>query len=185
LLKHGSIALSGPVREVVGRYTQEHARQPAKVVFDDLLPAPHARRGIIVKSVDWNTKTPSPWTLSFGEPISFSVSFECLRNVRFVELGIALYAPSGTEVASTTSIATRPAIHLAPGHYQFHVTYKSLRLVPNTYLFGIGIKSEAGCEEHFPKAFTVDVVPSSESSLFRTDTFEGYVVPDVTYELAQ
>jgi lipopolysaccharide transport system ATP-binding protein len=185
LLKQGSVAIQGPAREVVGHYTQEHASQPAKLVLTQKTPAPYARRGIIFDSVAWSSATAAPWTLPFGEPISFSVSFECLKNARFVELGLALYAPSGTEIASTSSIGTKPEIHLARGCYTINVCYQSLKLVPNTYTFGIGIKSEAGCEDHFPKAFTVDVVPSPISSRFRTDSFEGYIVPDVLYELAQ
>jgi len=182
LIKQGCVAASGPSREIVGRYTHEHTSQPNRVVLGQQVPAPYARRGILLHNVDW-TASSAPWTLGFGEAISFSVSFECLKPARSVELGIALYAPSGTEIASTSSIATRPSVHLAPGQYKFNVVYESLKLVPNTYMFGIGIKSEAGCEDHFPKAFTVDVVPSTSSSLFQTDTFEGYIVPNVAYEL--
>ena len=183
LLQKGRFVEIGSVREIVNQYTSVHASQPTGISFADLPAADHVRRNAVLLGADWPKSTSAPpWTVPFGEPITFLISFECRKAVRHLELGIALNAPSGTEIASTTSIRTQPEIHLAPGHYQFRVTYRSLNLVPNHYNFGVGLKSDSGPEDYFPKAFAIDVVPSPESSLTRTDTFWGYVVPDVAYE---
>jgi hypothetical protein len=104
--------------------------------------------------------------------------------VQAAELGIALYAPTGTEIASTSSITTHPHVTLHPGTHRFQVTYRSMKLVPNSYSFGVGLKSNFGMEDHLPKAFSLDVVESEASSQSKADTFQGYIVPDVDYVLA-
>jgi hypothetical protein len=39
-------------------------------------------------------------------------------------------------------------------------------------------------EDYYPKAFALDVVQSTESSITKVDGFLGYVVPDVDYALS-
>jgi hypothetical protein len=73
---------------------------------------------------------------------------------------------------------------LQPGTHRFHVTYRSMKLVPNNYSFGIGLKSNFGMEDRHPKAFSLDVVESEVSSKTKADTFQGYIVPDVEYVLS-
>jgi len=181
LLQKGHCIATGSAKEIVGLYTLTRESQPSKITFTHP-PNADTRQNLVLKSVDWPTLN-SPWILPFGQPLSFSVSFECFKSVKNLELGIALYAPSGTEIASTSSIFTRQGINLSPGKYRFSVTYCSLNLVPNHYGFGLGLKSDCGIEDYIQKAFSMDVVPSPQSSLQKTDTFAGYIVPDVLYEL--
>lgn len=182
LLGNGIVLDSGSARDVVSQYTSIHASQPPSISFTRQTPNENARRNVILISADWpKSSVFAPWTIPFGERIVFSVSFQCLKAVKCVELGIALHAPSGAEIASSSSISNHPGIHLSPGMHTFSVSYDSLKLVPNNYDFGIGIKTEAGVEDYFPKAFSIDVLPSEKSSSAKTDTFSGYVVPDITY----
>jgi lipopolysaccharide transport system ATP-binding protein len=183
-LQAGRILEDGAAQSVVARYTTQQLQQPASVSFEHLPAGSLARRNIRISSVAWPPSAGNnpPWVVPFGEPIHFFVNVHCLKPVQNVELGIALHAPTGTEIASSSSIATRPGLNLAPGKYTISVTYRSLNLVPGGYNFGIGLKSAEGSEEHFPNAFSLDVVPSEKSSLHKTDTFWGYVVPDVAYE---
>ncbi len=184
LLQKGKPAETGSVRDIVTRYTAHQGTQSSAISFADVIPAEHARRNVVLISADWRkTETCATWTIPFGLPISFLITFECKRAVRHGELGIALYAPSGTELASTSSIVTQPEINLTPGRYQFQVTYNALRLVPGNYTFGLGFKSDSGVEDYIPRAFSIDIVPSEESSRAKTDTFSGYLVPEVEYQL--
>jgi lipopolysaccharide transport system ATP-binding protein len=181
-LQKGSVADSGSVHAVVAKYMAVQVDQSAKVNFPRGSLDDHARRNLILTSAEWPVDSPHPpWTIPFGEPISFIINFECRQPVEVAELGLALYAPTGTEVASTSSIATHPTMWLKPGAHQIRVNYRSLNLVPNNYYFGLGLKSNFGQEDYLPKGFLLDVVPSPQSSLTRADTFLGYVVPDVEY----
>lgn len=184
-LQGGKILEDGPSQSVVARYTTHQLQQPATVNFESLPPAPLARRNIRILSVTWPPSDGKnlPWVVPFGESIHFLVNIRCAKPVHRAELGIALYAPTGTEIASTSSIATQPDWNCGAGDYTISVIYHSLNLVPGAYSFGIGLKSDEGSEEHFPNAFSLDVVPSDKSSLHKTDTFWGYIVPDVAYEL--
>jgi lipopolysaccharide transport system ATP-binding protein len=186
LLQKGGVSSTGPVRDIVHQFTSTHASQPSTISLGHLPQAEHARRNVILLSAEWPKSTSSaPWTVPFGQSIGFSVKFECRKAIRHLELGIALNAASGTELASTSSIVSQPEVNLAPGIYSFNVTYTSLKLVPNNYSFGLGLRSDAGVEDHYAKAFSIDIVPSEASSRARTDTFWGYLVPDVTYELVR
>jgi lipopolysaccharide transport system ATP-binding protein len=187
LLQAGRILEAGPVQSVVTHYTTIQLNQPTKVDLEHFPAQPWTRRNLIFSSVEWpGNGTGSPWVVPFGEPIRFLVNVHCLKPVQQVELGIALFAPVGTEIASSSSIATHPGLNLSPGKYTFSVTYRSLNLVPGAYSFGMGLKSSMGMEDHIPRsAFSLDVVNSARSSLHRTDTFWGCVVPDVAYELNQ
>ena len=181
----GSIVNLGTVHEVVAKYTAAQVDQSAKVVFPQNVVAESVRRNLVLTSVEWPAENANaPWSVPFGEPISFIVHFECRQPVEMAELGLALYAPTGTEIASASSIAAHPHVRLQPGAHQIRVTYRSLNLVPNNYYFGLGLKSNFGSEDYLPKGFLLDVVPSPQSSLTRADTFLGYVVPDVNYVFA-
>jgi lipopolysaccharide transport system ATP-binding protein len=186
LLQKGSIIDTGSARDVVNRYSTDHAEQPVRIPFSDFVPVQHTRRNIFLCSAEWtNREAKTPWAVPYGTPIEFDIVFECKSPVRHVELGIALYAPSGSEIASTSSIVKLPDAHVSPGRHYFRVNYGAFNLVPNSYMFGVGLKSDSGMEDHYPRAFSIDVVPSEESSLTKADTFWGYVVPPATYELSQ
>ena len=184
LMRGGEIVDAGSVRDVVNHYTINQVNQPAKLPFSEFAPVEHTLRNLSLVSADWPPSVShAPWTVPFGEPISFSILVHCCKPVRHAELGIALYAPSGTEIASTSSIVAVPDADLSPGTYRFSVTYQTLKLVPNTYTFGVGLKSDFGKEDHYPRSFSIDVLPSNASAINRADTFWGYVVPDVAYEI--
>jgi lipopolysaccharide transport system ATP-binding protein len=187
LLQAGRVLEAGPVQPVVTRYTTIQLSQPTRVDLEHFPAQPWTRRNLVFSSVEWLGNGPgSPWLVPFGEAISFRIRVRCLKPVQQVELGIALFAPTGTEIASSSSVATHPHIDLAPGEHAFSITYRSLNLVPGTYSFGMGLKSSMGMEDHIPQAaFSLDVVNSVKSSLYRTDTFWGCIVPDVAYELNQ
>jgi lipopolysaccharide transport system ATP-binding protein len=187
LLQAGQVLEAGSVQPVVTRYTTIQLSQPSKVSLEHFPANPWTRRNLILSSVEWSgTGVGNPWVVPFGEPISFRVNVHCVKPVQKVELGIALFAPTGTEIASSSSIATQPDLNLLPGMYTFSVTYRSLNLVPGTYTFGMGLKSSMGFEDHIPRAaFSLDIAHSAKSSLHRADTFWGYIVPDVAYELNQ
>ncbi len=187
LLQAGRVLEAGPVQPVVTRYTTIQLNQPPKVDLGHFPAQPWTRRNLIFSSVEWSgTGAGSPWVIPFGEPISFKIHFDCVKPVQQAELGIALFAPTGTEIASSSSIATQPGLNLSPGKHTFSVIYRSLNLVPGTYTFGIGLRSSMGAEDHIPRAaFSLDVAHSEKSSLNKADTFLGFVVPDVAYELLQ
>jgi len=180
--RKGEVVDMGTAHAVVAKYTATQVEQPAEIMFTNRLPEEIARRNLVLISAEWPASSPHrPWTIPFGEQITFAVNFECHRSVKSAELGLALYAPTGTEIASTSSIATLPNLQLKPGTYRFEVTYRSLALVPHNYHFGLGLKSNFGMEDYHPKGFLLDVVPSVQSSITKADTFLGYVVPDVQY----
>jgi lipopolysaccharide transport system ATP-binding protein len=184
LLERGEIAAAGSAREVVATYTQLHAQQPRSVDLQSATRGSFVGRVAAFKAAEWPASSVhSPWTVPFGAPIEFSILVECAKEVRDLELGIALYSPSGTEIATSTSLTSLPSLIVGPGLARFHVCFPSLRLVPNEYVFGLGLRSGMGMEDYLPKAFALDVVPSAESSVMRTDTYAGYVVPEVSYAL--
>jgi lipopolysaccharide transport system ATP-binding protein len=184
LLQKGGVANSGSVRDVVNHYTSTHATQPMTVSLTRLVSPEYVRQNVVLLKAEWpKSSSSAPWTIPFGKPLTFTISFECRKAVRHIELGIGLFAASGIELASTSSIVTQPELNLDSGTYKFQVTYHSLKLVPGNYTFSVGLKSDAGFEDHFLQAFSVDILPSDESSLARTDTFLGYLIPDVAYEL--
>jgi lipopolysaccharide transport system ATP-binding protein len=185
-LNKGNLLEHGDTHSVIGHYTSTKADQPAKIEFFKRSPNRAANRNVVLVCVEWpQSSQHTPWTIPYGENIVFAVTVECRKPVASVELGLALYAPTGTEIASSSSISTHPHIELRPGIYKFHVTYDSLNLVPNYYNFGIGLKSEFGTEDYYPDGFALDVVQSPKSSTSKADTFLGYIVPEVHYELSK
>lgn len=184
MLEAGQLVGFDATREIVGRYyASALASQTTKVTFKHK-PDASMRGNLVLLEAEWRGSADlPPWTTPFGGGISFSIHFECKTAVQNVELGVALYAPSGTEIASSTSLASAPNIHLDLGRHTIVVTIHSLKLVPNNYFFGIGLKSDGSMEDFAPKAFAVDVVSSESSSLTKTDAFAGYIVPDITYAL--
>ena len=183
-LAKGGIVDAGPTQSIVAQYLTSGNEQPAKVLFQQKTPDESARQNLVLVSAEWPASPHGPpWTIPFGEEISFVITFECRNAVQSAELGLALYAPTGTEIASTSSIATLPRIHLQPGTHRFQVTYRSFKLVPNNYFFGLGLKSSFGTEDYQPRGFSLEVVQSAQSSATSTDTFAGYIVPDVDYVL--
>lgn len=183
-LSKGGILEIGPAQSVVAQYLLNHATQPEKIFFSRDGAHPSGRGNLVLVSAEWPaSNVSSPWNIPFGEEISFVITFECRQPVESAELGLALYAPTGTEIASSSSAATLPAVNLTPGTHRFCVTYRSFHLVPNLYTFGVGLRSNFGMEDYHPKGFFLDVVQSAQSSAVKADTFLGYVVPDVHYAL--
>ncbi|MEP6669631.1 MAG: polysaccharide ABC transporter ATP-binding protein [Chthoniobacter sp.] len=183
-LSKGGVVEVGTAQSVVAQYLASHKAQPAKVVFPANPADQMSRRNLVLLSAEWpDSPAFPPWTIPFGEEISFFITFECHQPVHAAELGLALYAPTGTEIASTSSVATLPDIRLAPGIHGFQVTYRSFKLVPNHYNFSLGLKSNFGMEDYLSKSFSLDVIQSAQSSATKADTFLGYVVPEVHYVL--
>jgi lipopolysaccharide transport system ATP-binding protein len=184
-LRAGGVVQMGAVHEVVGRYVSSTSRQPTKVEFINRCPPEAvARENIVLLGVEWpESQAHAPWTVPFGGAITFHVVIECRRSVSAVELGLGLYAPTGTEIASSSSLATHAHLKFEPGRHKIVVTYPAFHLVPNHYNFGIGLKSAQGLEDYYPNGFSLDVVPSPSSSAAKVDTFMGYVVPEVVYEI--
>lgn len=182
LVANGQIQKIGPAPEIVAAYLSGQGQQPARFEFASAHAHENGRRNLVLISAEWPVSDAlSPWTIPFGEPIRFTVHFRCHQAVEAVEIGLALYAPSGTEIASTSSAATHPSVKLTPGDYHIEVVYQNFALTPNHYSFGVGLKSNLGVEDYYPKAFSLDVVPSPRSAQMKADTFLGYVVPDVHY----
>lgn len=183
-LVKGGVVNVGSAQSVVADYVKSQVEQPARVMFPQHAPREDTRRNLVMISADWPATSPHPpWHLPFGEEITFAITFECHTSVQSAEVGIALYAPTGTEIASTSSFATLPDIRLEPGVYRIEVKYHSMNLVPNNYSMGIGMRSSFGMEDYHPKALSLDIVESEASSKARTDSFQGYLVPEVTYRI--
>ena len=184
-LSKGGVVDAGPTQSIVANYLSSHSEQPATILFPQNTPDERTRQNLVLISADWPASHHCPpWTIPFGEEISFVITFECRSPVRSAELGLALYAPTGTEIATTTSIATLPNADLAIGTYRFRVTYRSFKLAPNHYVFGLGLRSTFGMEDYHPRGFALEVIQSAQSSAAKVDTFAGYIVPNVDYVLS-
>jgi len=181
-LVKGGVANFGPAPSVVAKYLASQSHQPPRIDFPRNSSDGALRRAAVLLSAEWTrTENQAPWTVSYGKEISFVITLECHEPIRTVELGVALYAPTGTEIASSTSALSLPNLELSRGVHHFRVAYRTLKLVPHTYGFGIGLRSSSGMEDYHPKAFSLDVLQSTESSVTKADGFLGYVVPDVDY----
>jgi lipopolysaccharide transport system ATP-binding protein len=184
-LAKGTVVDIGPTPAVVAKYLASQNEQSAVIEFQQTSPSDSLRRSAILLKAEWpSSETHSPWTIPYGDEISFVITVECREPIRAAELGVALYAPTGTEIASSTSILALPDLELSRGTHHFRVTYRGLKLVPHSYSFGVGLRSSFGMEDYYPKAFALDVVQSTESSITKVDGFLGYVVPDVDYALS-
>jgi lipopolysaccharide transport system ATP-binding protein len=182
LLKEGSIAEQGETSEVVGKYSSSEVSQAETVDLSRMTRGMSVRGQVVLRSARMKgSDTHAAWKLPFGEKVSFELEIEALSPINDVELAVALMSGRGFEVASCVSSHSLKRSNLNVGRYKYSVEYSALRLVPGSYTFGLGVRSEISVEDYIAEAFEIEIVPSELSSSYGVDTFRGAVVPDVSF----
>jgi len=185
LLNGGLLVEHGETNDVVGKYLSSGVSQAETVELRGTARGMPVRGQVLLNSVRMkSSKSEAAWTLPFGEKLSFEVEIEALSPTDEVELAVALMSGRGFEVASCLSSDSLKRSKLTPGRYKYSIVYPTLRLVPGTYRFGLGIRSEVGLEDYIAEAFELEVVTSELSSVGGVDTFRGAIVPETIFDLS-
>jgi hypothetical protein len=97
----------------------------------------------------------------------------------FFEIGLGLFNLQGLEVCSSLSSWSQHVGPIESGEYTVAVCYPNLPLVPSTYRFGVGLRSEHGVEDYLPEAFELEIVHSPRSAREHFSTIRGLLAVDI------
>ena len=120
------------------------------------------------------------WQTPFGEKIALEFRVRVAKRLDFFEIGLGLFNLQGFEVCSSLSSWTKRIGPLEPGDYRVEVRYPDLPLVPGTYRFGVGLRSERDVEDYLPEAFDLEIVHSPHSAREHFSTIRGALAVDIT-----
>jgi len=127
----------------------------------------------------------SPWQVPFGGEIALEFRVRVERKLDFFEIGLGLFNLQGLELCSSLSSWNGRIGPVEPGDYSVEVRYPSLPLVPGTYRFGIGLRSERDAEDYLPEAFDLEIVHSPLSAREHFSTIRGALAVDITTTLTR
>lgn len=186
-LQGGRLAGDGPVDRVVRAYQAEsHPQQ------DERQDLENARRGMaglggarFLSCRMTSADKEGPWVLPYAKPIELTIQLAVERRLDSLELGLALCAGSGVEIASSLSIDSAMAPTVETGCYEYQVKLPSLKLAPGNYAFGFGLRSERGMEDHVPIAVHFDVAATLESTTALVHLRRGAVIPELQCRLGR
>ena len=116
-------------------------------------------------------------------PFEFTV--RVTRRMEFFEIGLGLFNLQGQEICSSLSSWNQRLGPVEPGDYRVEVRYPNLPLVPGTYRFGVGLRSERDAEDYVPEAFDLEIVHSPLSAREHFSTIRGTFAVDITTVLTR
>jgi lipopolysaccharide transport system ATP-binding protein len=120
-----------------------------------------------------------PWQVPFGSAFTLEFRIHLTQRLEFLELGLALFNMHGVELCSSLSSWGQPLGPLEAGHYNIEVRYPYVPLVPGSYRFDIGLRSEREFEDYIREAFDLNVVESPQSARERFSTIRGALAVDI------
>lgn len=184
-LQKGRVVAHGATAEVVRKYFGSMSPSAATV---DLTASPRAGnlRGQATL-VSANVKRPdgdAAWQVPFGEKIVLEFAVRIARRLESFEIGLGMFNLQGFELASSLSSWSRSIGPLAPGDYRLRVSYPDLPLVPGSYRFGVGLRSEHNIEDYIAEAFDLEIIPSARSARDNFSTIRGALALDIEVQVA-
>jgi lipopolysaccharide transport system ATP-binding protein len=183
LLSDGQVHTDGPARTAVEQY-MFLARSRTLVVSFAGAPRLDILRGSArLESAEDRSGAEPPWSLPYGREVRLLVRFTLTKPLEFWRIGLALSGSDGMEIATWQSDPAASAPYLAPGRYACELRYPGLRLIPDVYFLGVGIRSNFGMEDYLSEAVYFEVLSSPESAQTGVDTFRGRIVPEVAVDV--
>jgi lipopolysaccharide transport system ATP-binding protein len=184
LLQQGSLACSGPAKEIVSLYLRDKKSQNNIIDLKNLPRDANQREGVRLLSVQLENAGASGWTVACGDKIGLLFKLHASQSVGAIDFGIGLFSSTGVEIASATSSHDQRISLSDPGTYRLILRYKNLSLVSGHYTFGVGIRSERGMEDYLRDAFSLEVISSEYSAQGKVATFAGFIIPAIEVVIA-
>ncbi len=181
LLEAGRLVARGTAAEVTEQYLSAQTEAQADVF--DLTGArrtmPVQRHAELVACRLATAQKSDAWSVSYGAELSLAVRVRVNVPLNYLELGLAINTATGFEVASSLSCDALPPRTVAPGDFEFQVSYPALTLRPNRYYFGFGLRSEHGFEDYVAETAYLDVLPTLDSVQKNVQLRLGAVIPEL------
>jgi lipopolysaccharide transport system ATP-binding protein len=120
-----------------------------------------------------------PWQVPFGDAFVLEICIHTTQRLELLEIGLSLFNMHGLELCSSLSSWSQRLGPIESGHYALEIRYPNLPLVPGSYRFGVGLRSEHDFEDYLPEAFGLDIVESAQSARERFSTIRGALAVDI------
>lgn len=189
-LKNGCVDIIGGVDLCINQYMAGLSDSIEKIV--DLASLKRnavgsTKMNAMLKTIELITdNTITPWLVPFEINPKFKIKIEVSKKIESLELGIAIYNNSFVEIASSLSTDSLTINTITPGEYEIIAEINNLRLLPGTYILGLGLRSGQSdiiMEDYIREAVYFEVTPSEASAECRAHTRRGALIPDVNYTI--
>ncbi len=125
------------------------------------------------------------WQLAFGSPIKIEFKINVRDRLQRLELGIGLFNLQDVEICSSLSSWSTQHGPIDPGIYRLIAAYPALAILPGTYRFGVGLKSEHDLLDYVPEAFDIQFVDAPHAARPNLATVGGAIAVDITTTLTR
>jgi len=185
LIDGGRLSFDGDVKTTVHKYASTASQLTDETVDVSGAPRPldSLGRARIISALSGLTPELGPWQYPYQGPIAFKVVIHVSAPLDGFCFGVALYASTGWEIASSLSSHNFTVGRVYPGDHVLSISYSPFGLIPGFYRLGFSIRSASGFEDYTDSAVTIEVVANEEAGRHRVETFGGAIVPKVSYAL--
>jgi lipopolysaccharide transport system ATP-binding protein len=186
-LKNGTVESMGSSQQIINTYlssdkiVNEIINVSSYLRPSDIIPIQYSKYNAI-KLVNNNNKG---WKIKYKEPLHFQFEIEVKNVLKDIEFGLAIFTNSEFEIVSSLSSDSKRIERIEKGKYIIDYIINDFSLLPNSYLFSVGIRSERGLEDYLPLIGHFEVLINNESASEKANSRKGILVPKNTIKISE
>lgn len=178
-LNDGKISEIGETGYVINKYLNYFSNQ------SDILDLKRAKRDSFSRQ---NAKFCSirilskfnGWKVEYKSNLEFEISIELFCALENLEVGIAIFTSTDFEIVSSLSTDYKLITDFKVGMNMLRYKFEDLHLLPGTYRFSLGLRSERGFEDYLQSVGNFEIIISPESAKDKTETRKGIIIPKIS-----
>ena len=179
-LQHGRLGAIGTPADIIGHYfSTAHSAAPIADLDRRLRTGNLRQQARLLTALIAGAAGDHAWQVPFASPIMIEFTVKVHAHLARLELGLGLFNLQGVEICSSLSSWCSQHGPIAPGRYRVSANYPSLALLPGTYRFGVGLRSERDMEDYIAEAFDIEIVSSPSSADKNLTTVRGALAIDI------
>ncbi|MRR16569.1 MAG: ATP-binding cassette domain-containing protein [Deltaproteobacteria bacterium] len=160
MLDSGRVALIGPVKDVISRYTMVVSSENSL----DLDQFIHGGAGSFARlklmSI-FNQQNKPASTFSMGSTAIIRLGVSCIRRMENFEIGVKISSWAGIAIHYIVSTWEGLRYDLEVGEHVFEVEIPNIKLLPGKYLLGAWVLREGNAaDDHVQEITTIEIVGS-------------------------
>ena len=176
LLCKGELNFVGGISDAVSRYMKQPRTSGVIQNVSSVKRWDGFRLGAKLESFCLTDSEGKPCSgIDFGSPITIRMCVCIQLATEGLRLELGVCHVNGVEVASLISNPIAGAQKLSPGRYQIEFSYSSLRLLPNSFYFRIGLWSESGIEDYVADLGPIEIFSSPSSGEIYAEKLPGMI----------
>ena len=187
LLNNGKITYTGIPEKVIKKYIDSiNIKQDKKKELTSIVrPNANLKKEAILESCELNNGKSDlgSWNLNFGDTIIIIVRFKLTVDLKDIRMGLNISDIVGKEICTINSFDKKDIKFLEKGNYKIKISLPHLRLLPDSYIIGLGIKTGKIDQDYINNAAILHINMNKKDTELNLHKRKGIIAPDIEFQL--